>query len=47
MTQSRLGLLIDALASGTNVYLPPQDTDGSTSGKSEVELLLSTVNEQA
>lgn len=47
MTQSRLGMLIDALASGTNVYLPPHNTAGSASGTSEVELLLSTVNEKS
>lgn len=47
MTQSRLGMLIDALSSGTNVYLSTRNQTSSASDKSEVELLLSTVNEQA
>ncbi|KIM29480.1 hypothetical protein M408DRAFT_67731 [Serendipita vermifera MAFF 305830] len=40
MTQSKLAMLIDALSAGANNYMPSNNGTGSTSGQSEVELLL-------
>lgn len=40
MTQSKLSMLIDALSTGANVYMPSNNGTGSTSERSEVELLL-------
>lgn len=40
MTKPRLAMLIDALAMGTELYLPTADTRGSSSGTDDVNILL-------
>ncbi|CAG7848539.1 SubName: Full=Uncharacterized protein {ECO:0000313/EMBL:CCA66552.1} [Serendipita indica DSM 11827] len=40
MTKPKLAMLIDALAGGTGIYLPENGAEGTSSGVSEVEMLL-------